>query len=532
MTVRRLGQVLGLFALLAGLNLAFTFENAWPTPWVRPALAVSAELALVVLALALWLERGARPGKGLVRLLAAGLLLVVLGRYADVTAPALFGRPINLYWDARHLPAVVAMTAEVARPAWVFAFAVGMLVLPGLLWVAARGLAAGLLRAMADPPLRRIAAVLAVGAVGLVALGRLGVVPEHWVSRPVTAVYARQAGVLLQAAGWAGVRSLPAARPVQSDLGRLGGGDLFVIFIESYGAAVLDQPAYAEALAPASARLAGALARSGRQAVSARVRSPTFGGESWLAHASLLAGVEVTDQGEYERLLASGQETLVHRLRGAGYRAIALMPGLRKPWPEGAFYGFDRVYDAPSLDYRGPAFGWWEIPDQWSLACLHDREVRPSPRAPLLVVFATMSSHFPFIPLAPYAPDWDALCGPVPYASSPDLAERLAETPDWGAMGGPYVRAVDASLTWLAGYLEGPAPADAVFVVLGDHQPAARVSGPNASRDVPVHVIGRPGPILEALRASGFQPGLTPSAETVGAMPQVRDALLRSLHGG
>jgi hypothetical protein len=266
--------------------------------------------------------------------------------------------------------------------------------------------------------------------------------------------------------------------------------------------------------------------------VSARVTSPTFGGESWLAHASLLAGVEVTDQGEYERLLASGQETLVHRLRGAGYRAVALMPGLRKPWPEGAFYGFDRVYDAPSLDYRGPAFGWWEIPDQWSLACVHDREVRPTPRAPLLVVFATMSSHFPFIPLAPYVPDWDALCGPAPYAATPDLAGRLAETPDWGAMGGPYVRAVDAALTWLAGYLEGPAPADAVFLVLGDHQPAAQVSGPNATRDVPVHVLGRPGPLLEALRAAGFQAGLRPSAETLGSMPALRDVLIESLHTG
>jgi hypothetical protein len=208
------------------------------------------------------------------------------------------------------------------------------------------------------------------------------------------------------------------------------------------------------------------------------------------------------------------------------------MPGLRKPWPEGAFYGFDRVYDAPSLDYGGPAFGWWEIPDQWSLACLHDREVRPTPRAPVLVVFATMSSHFPFVPLAPYVPDWDALCGSAPYASTPDLAERLAETPDWGAMGGPYVRAVDASLTWLAGYLEGPAPADAVFVVLGDHQPAAQVSGPGASRDVPVHVLGRPGPILEALRAVGFQPGLTPSVETLGTMPSLRDRLIESFHAG
>jgi hypothetical protein len=99
-------------------------------------------------------------------------------------------------------------------------------------------------------------------------------------------------------------------------------------------------------------------------------------------------------------------------------------------------------------------------------------------------------------------------------------------------MGGPYVRAVDAALTWLAGYLEGPAPADAVFLVLGDHQPAAQVSGPSATRDVPVHVIGVPGPLLEALRAAGFQAGLRPSAETFGTMPALRDVLIESLHTG
>ena len=44
--------------------------------------------------------------------LAAVYLLYVIGRYADVTAPALFGREINLYWDGAQLPRFLWVTAR------------------------------------------------------------------------------------------------------------------------------------------------------------------------------------------------------------------------------------------------------------------------------------------------------------------------------------------------------------------------------------------------------------------------------------
>ena len=51
-----------------------------------------------------------------------------------------------------------------------------------------------------------------------------------------------------------------------------------------------------------------------------------------------------------------------------GYRTLAMMPGLWYPWPEGAFYGFDAIYGEREVDYRGPEFGWWRIPDQFTFA--------------------------------------------------------------------------------------------------------------------------------------------------------------------
>src|SRR3546814_1955581 len=91
-----------LFAVLL-LNAILTFCNLWPTPWVLPTAELSLEAALLLAALALhgiWRGRLGRGGRWLV---AVVVLMLVLLRYADVTAHALFGRAIDLYWDLPYL---------------------------------------------------------------------------------------------------------------------------------------------------------------------------------------------------------------------------------------------------------------------------------------------------------------------------------------------------------------------------------------------------------------------------------------------
>ena len=99
--------------------------------------------------------------------------------------------------------------------------------------------------------------------------------------------------------------------------------------------------------------------------MSAFVESPTFGGNSWLAHVSLLSGIEVRDEDTNVLLMAQKRDTLVTTFARRGYRTLAIMPGLQESWPEGTFYGFNDIYDGERLDYHGPPFGWWTIPDQF-----------------------------------------------------------------------------------------------------------------------------------------------------------------------
>ena len=226
--------------------------------------------------------------------------------------------------------------------------------------------------------------------------------------------------------------------------------------------------------------------------VSAFIDSPTSGGASWLAHASLLSGIEIRDNASHAMLLTLSRDTLVHRFRQRGFRAVAVMPGLKQAWPEGSFYGFDRIYGEKALAYAGPAFGWWRIPDQFALARLTQRELTPGARKPVFAFFPTISTHAPFHPVPPYQADWQRMLGDTPFDAGP-LETSLSRAPNWTRPGAAYPRALRYALRTLAGWLERGRPPtgqrDLVLVALGDHQPPAAVSGPGAGQEVPVHVF-------------------------------------------
>jgi hypothetical protein len=354
---------------------------------------------------------------------------------------------------------------------------------------------------------------------------RIPEVARVTVAEPVMSVYARQAGQLAYEMSGAGVRALPAATTLRSDLANVKGADVFVIFIESYGAVSWDRSAFVQALAPGRARLAAAIHDSGRRVVSALVESTTFGGESWLAHISLLAGVETRDQDTNVRLMAQRRDTLVTAFSRQGYRTLAVMPGLQRAWPEGAFYGFDEIYGADRLGYKGPPFGWWDITDQFVLARLDAAEIARGSRAPAFVFFPTISTHTPFTPTPPYQPDWSRILTATPYDED-ELDRAWSQPPDWENLGPGYAQALDYIHASLGGYLRLRADRDFVMVLIGDHQPPAMVSGQDAPWDVPVHVIASRGAVLERLRQHGFRDGLEPGRPAVSKIHDLLPILL------
>ncbi len=515
------------------LNGSVTFANLWPTLGVHWRWELSVELAALLAALAASHTWRGPTSRRCLRSLSVLIVLFAIGRYCDVTSPALYGRPVNLYWDLPHVAEVVGMLAKEAS-VWT---------LLGLA-VAALGVLLGLY-AVARWSLGQIEEALSVHRAARIAFGTVGAllvacfliqqtsdriprVPRF--SIPVSLTYGVQVARIYQALPSRASRELPPSPRLDSSLAALSGDDVLLIFMESYGRTTYDRPEYRSFLAPSRARLAAAIRDSGRSVVSAFVTSPTFAGTSVLAHLSLLSGIEVRDTRRYELLMTQRRPTLVSVFRSGGYRAVAVMPGMQHPWPEGVFYGFDDIYGADELGYRGPLFGWWHIPDQYSLEALDVDELKRRPRRPLFVFFPTVSTHMPFRPIPPLQADWSRLLSPRPYDAAP-LRKAFAETPEWTNLGQSYVEAVQYFFDSFADFLRRRPDEHCVVIILGDHQPAASVSGEGASWDVPIHVIASRPAILQALQAEGFESGLTPTGPSIGTFSELTLKLLAAFQG-
>ena len=514
---------ISLAAAVVLLDVAVTFGNIWPTPAIRWQGELSVELASLILFLVIarrWLGSPSRAALGWLSVL---WVLLVIGRYADVTAPALYGRDINLYWDLRYVPDVVSMLVR-AAPLWLgLLVAASAVLLLYVMFVLVRWAMRRLGASMRDAHERRLLGALA--AVVLMLFAGEGLIDRLPVTfgTPVLATFARQVPLVIGAV--AGSTSLGPSPPMDSDLALVEGADVLLVFLESYGAVSYDQPEFNRRLTPSRDELDAAVRATGRDVVSTYVESPTFGGNSWLAHLTLLSGVEVRDPDTYAELMTQKRDTLVTAFSRHGYRTIALMPGLWQRWPEGSFYGFDDIYGGERLDYHGPQFGWWSMTDQFAIAKMDALEVTRTPRAPLFVFFPTISTHTPFTPTPPYQPDWRRMLADRPYEAA-DLKNAWDDEPDWMNLGPSYVTAVAYAYRVLAGYLRTRADRDFVLILIGDHQPPAAVSGLHARWDVPMHVIASRPEVLERLRARGFQTGLRPSGPALVRMHAMLPILL------
>ena len=517
------------FALLL-LNTSLTFVNVWPTLSIRPALALSPEVAIAVLGLAIVGPGLAGRRRVLVlRWLGAFWVVLVVGRYIDVTTRSLYGREINLYWDIRNIPDVGAMLAFVANPMALIGFALGIVAVPLLIYFPVRWAFARVAAAIPHAPVRRglIAAAIATLLLGIAQRVDERVPSTVSVVEPSTAAYARQAWKVASEIQRGGERQLPASPDVHSDLSRVAGADVLLLFIESYGAVSWERPEFSRALAPGRADFTAAIADTGRRVVTAYVQSPTFGGKSWLAHISLLSGIDVLDEDTNAALMSEKHDTLVTEFAGRGYRTVAIMPGLQRGWPEGSFYGFNEIYGAARLAYRGPEFGWWDITDQFAIARMDELFIAPPQHAPAFVFMPSISSHTPFLPTPPYQPDWKRVLTARPYDEI--VVERAwSERPDWTDLGPGYVKAMQYVYTTLSGYLRLRSDRDLVMIIVGDHQPPAAVSGEGATWNVPVHVVTGRGAVLDRLVDEGFREGLVPQRPVLTSMAGLMPMLLNA----
>ncbi|MEU1363292.1 sulfatase-like hydrolase/transferase [Micromonospora zamorensis] len=315
-----------------------------------------------------------------------------------------------------------------------------------------------------------------------------------------------------------------ADTPGDQLLTALRGKNVVISFVESYGRDAVEDPEFAPQVGGVLDSGTSRLQAAGFAAQSGFLTSPTFGGGSWLAHDTLLSGLWIDNDQRHRTLLASDRMTLNGAFRRANWQTVGVMPAVSRAWPEGSFFGYERFYDAKALGYRGPKFSFGTMPDQYTLSSWQRLEQAKQDGSPVMTEIALVSSHAPWTPV-PRLVDWATVGdGAIFRGTAGEEDERRRTTAQIRA---DYRQSIQYTLSTLVSYVETYGDDDLVFIFLGDHQPAAVVTGENASHDVPITIITRDRAVLDRISGWGWQDGLKPGPQApVWRMDTFRDRFL------
>jgi hypothetical protein len=300
-----------------------------------------------------------------------------------------------------------------------------------------------------------------------------------------------------------------------------------LMLIESYGKLLVNAKPTRASYRQQMQLMQQRLTADGWHMVSAYSRASVSGGRSWLAEASLLMGTNVSHESVFRHLAANMKAvpTLVSFLGKQGYYRVQVgppdreRPGVRVSSP----YPFDQFVLFNDLKYKGSAYGWGIVPDQYSLGFVENEVLPRVQDRPLFLDFHFVTSHAPWNPLPPYVSDYHQLNAMESQHVKPYEADKYAlenllryerrRVPEYNYMGkldgvllARYEQAIYYELDLIEEHLK-KSQGDDFVIVMGDHQPPV-IASDKVSFDVPVHVFSRDRGMLEPLRQLGFVNGL------------------------
>lgn len=311
--------------------------------------------------------------------------------------------------------------------------------------------------------------------------------------------------------------------------GALTGKDVLVVFVESYGRTLVDKAEYSEYFRPNMQAASQTLRDAGFQSRSAFLTSPTVGGISWLAHGTALSGLWIDSQVRYDSLMMSDRPSLVRLFQRAGWRTVGVMPAISLPWPEGGYFGYDALYTAPDLDYRGLPYNYVTMPDQFTLSQFQKFERSTAQRTPIMAEIALLSSHAPWTPVPTLVP-WEQVGDGSVFneeASSGDSAEVVWQDRDRVLK--QFRECAEYVINSLVSFATHFGDENLVILIIGDHQPMPYVTDNTENRDVLTHIIARDPAVMAAIDDWNWTEGMLPADDApVWRMDTVRDRFIEA----
>lgn len=459
------------------------------------------------------------------RMVAVGLIswvmlatVVNLGTAATQMA---FARPLNLYLDVPLLRSIYhLLVGNVGQPLAVCAMLAGVALLVAISLIFARLLLPPIAYSVKRLP-GAVALTLLVIATASAALELNGVRLVDSARLPMvnTTRFQWQQITDTHAARLAFTAQLKAAPLEVRPLPGLEGRNVLLTFIESYGISALENPRYADVLHPTLAEMQQRLGERDLHVVSGMLAAPIRGGQSWLAHATVLSGRWIDNQLWYQLMLDSGHSTLINDFRATGQRTLSVMPAITMAWPEGEAYGFDEIAAAKDIAYAGPALNWVTMPDQFTLDYTQRYLLGETP---VFAQLALISSHAPWTPILPVLDDWSSIGDGrifAPWEDAGDPPEVLWQEIE--RIRDHYAWSVDYAVKVTGRWAERVVDDHTLMIVLGDHQAAPLITGDDASAAVPAHIISGDPELLAPFIKRGFVPGMLPALEKASTAPKM-----------
>jgi phosphatidylglycerophosphate synthase len=490
---------------------------------------------IVFVALALALPAAGRRALAWVVGLTLGLLVIV--KVLDMGLYAVFDRPFDPIADWRYTGIGIETLRDSVGPRDASVVVVGVAMLVVAVLVLTTLAVLRLTRIAAGHRRWSLPAVMALGAVwvlcwafGAQLVSQVPIASTSAATLAVDEIRAVHAGIKDRAIFADEIRrDRFGDTPGDRLLTGLRGKDVIVAFVESYGEVAVHDSSFSPRVNAALDEGTERLRAAGFRARSAFLTSPTFGGASWLAHATLHSGVWVHRQWRYDQLVASNRFTLSRAFKRAGWRTVDYVPANDRDWPQGSFYGYDKVYDQSNLGYLGPRFAFAPMPDQYVFLALQRLELAKRDRRPVFAEVDMVSSHAPWT-RTPELIDWGDVGNGSVFNSLPvDEVTKAALWSDHDRVRAAYGRSIEYSLNTVVSFVEHYGDDDLVLVVLGDHQPSTIVTGlgPDLSHDVPISVISHDPAVLNQIAGWAWEDGLRPSPQApVWPMDAFRDRFL------
>jgi len=468
-------------------------------------------------------------------------LLTRLMRFGDGIQQQFFAQPFNLYSDLPLIPELVRFGYSTLT-GWKVALLVLLTpaTLAGLSWAIHRALLQAE-RYLARS--RNVGIFLGLSAASFAVV--LGTHPPYYpnlylggfgssiaprLRHELKFIYGVYAGRAARDGAIAAVERRLEQKPHALD--KLHGRNVYLILVESYGQTVFERPAFVRATRETYDSFERELGDRGFSIVSGVMDSPTYGGHSWLAHATLGTGVWTTNQLEFELVLSRKPKAIARFFEPAGYRTVLVQPGTTRPWPKGEFYGFEQRYYLWNFDYHGPSYAWATMPDQFVLDFLRRRELEVPQQRPLFVECVLVSSHAPWSQQPEVVEDWSTLGNGDVYNHLRTVRYAI-RWPKFENAASAYIRSINYDFDVMRRFFADYVKDGSLIIILGDHQPVAEVNGHTDSHAVPVHVLSRDAALLQPFVARGYTPGMRPKRGAhVARMDQFLPNLLSDYSSG